>query len=578
MSQAATKKNSRLPALVVWFGVVSLLTDVGTEMIYPLLPLFLADVLHAPRTFIGAVEGAAEATASLLKLVSGRISDGLARRKPLIVLGYGVSSLVRPIVGFAAHPWHVLATRVADRFGKGIRSGPRDALLADATDPAARGRAYGFHQAMDNAGALVGPLVATALLAVGWRMRSVFWFAAIPGALAMVALLFGVREPARKGGSDGGDASAGKPRSAAPFSPTMRRYLVCVALFGLGNSSDAFLLLRGQQCGVAVKWIPMLWMAHNGTKAALSTWGGALSDRLGRRRVIIAGWSLYAVTYLLFGLASRAWQIWALFVVYGVYYSLVEGSEKALVADLVPAGARGRAFGWFNAVIGVAALPASLAFGALADHFGARVAFTVSASLAALASLWLALVVRIAAPRNEDVVVVAPGVAHHRPAARRHAAPVRRDELHARRALRRDRDLLARAEPIDLAARRRRVIVPPDVRERHRLGGARVAQLDGAVAAGKLDLVVLRLDAMPLPPRDRQHAAGEQRRGGDRPCDRAARHGAAGTGAAAVGAACGSEMSICGSSSMRGITTTSMRRLSARLSGVSFSASASNSE
>ncbi|HEY2745318.1 MAG TPA: MFS transporter [Polyangia bacterium] len=390
-------KRPKLPALVVWFGVVSLLTDVGTEMIYPLLPLFLADVLHAPRTFIGAVEGAAEATASLLKLVSGRISDRLARRKPLVVLGYGISSLVRPIVGFATHPWHVLATRVADRFGKGLRSSPRDALLADATEPSQRGRAYGFHQAMDNAGALVGPLVATALLAVGVRMRSVFWFAAIPGALAMVTLVFGVKESQR---SDGSDEPARNGRSDARFSPTLRRYLVCVGLFGLGNSSDAFLLLRGQQCGVPVAWIPMLWMAHNGTKAALSTWGGALSDRLGRRRVIIAGWSLYAVTYLLFGLASRAWQIWALFVVYGVYYALVEGSEKALVADLVPAGARGRAFGWFNAVIGVAALPASMAFGALADRFGALVAFTVSASLAAAASASLVLLVRTpASPR-----------------------------------------------------------------------------------------------------------------------------------------------------------------------------------
>jgi MFS family permease len=172
------------------------------------------------------------------------------------------------------------------------------------------------------------------------------------------------------------------------------RYLVCVALFGLGNSSDAFLLLRGQQCGVPVKWIPLLWMAHNGTKAALSTWGGSLSDRIGRRHVIIAGWSLYALTYVAFGFASHAWHIWALFVVYGLYYSLVEGSEKALVADLVPAGARGRAFGWFNGVIGVAALPASLAFGAISDRWGARDAFMVSAVLAAAASSWLALLVR----------------------------------------------------------------------------------------------------------------------------------------------------------------------------------------
>ena len=388
----ATKK-SRLPPIIIWFGVVSFLTDVGTEMIYPLLPLFLSNVLHAPRSFIGAVEGAAEATASLLKLVSGRVSDGLRRKKPLVVLGYGVSSLVRPIVGFATQPWHVLATRVADRFGKGVRSSPRDALLADAADPAERGRAFGFHNAMDNAGAIFGPLIATVLLGIGWRMRSIFFFAAIPGALAMSALVFGVREQARTDGSDEARAARRQP-SDAPFSATFARYLVCVALFGLGNSSDAFLLLRGQQCGVDVRWVPLLWMAHNGTKAALSTWGGALSDRIGRRRVIIGGWSLYALTYLAFGFASRAWQIWALFVVYGLYYSLVEGSEKALVADLVPAGARGRAYGWFNAVIGIAALPASLAFGAIADRWGAKLAFTVSASLAAAASLWLALLVR----------------------------------------------------------------------------------------------------------------------------------------------------------------------------------------
>ena len=175
---------------------------------------------------------------------------------------------------------------------------------------------------------------------------------------------------------------------------------MAVGLFGLGNSSDAFLLLRAQQCGVAVPYIPLLWMAHNATKAALSTWGGELSDCIGRRPVIVAGWMLYALTYLAFGFATQVWQIWALFIVYGIYYSLVEGAEKALVAELAPAGARGRAFGWFNAVVGLAALPASLAFGAVADHFGARVAFTASALLAALASLWLALAVRSSAQES----------------------------------------------------------------------------------------------------------------------------------------------------------------------------------
>ncbi|HEX4457527.1 MAG TPA: MFS transporter [Polyangia bacterium] len=390
-----TTKKNKLPSIVLWFGVVSLLTDVGTEMIYPLLPMFLADVLHAPRTFIGAVEGAAEATASLVKLVSGRWSDRLRRRKPLTVAGYGLSSLVRPLVGLALRPWHVLATRVVDRVGKGLRGSPRDALLADATRPEERGRAYGFHQAMDNAGALIGPLLATALIAFGLGLRHVFLLAAVPGALAMTTLLFGVREePTAQPVARKSTESTTKPPAAPKLGSTLHRYFVAVALFGLGNSSDAFLLLRAQQVGVAVALVPLLWMAHNGTKAALSTWGGALSDRIGRRRVIVAGWLLYAATYLAFGFASRPWQIWALFVFYGLYYSLVEGAEKALVAELTPEGARGRAFGWFNAVVGLAALPASLAFGALVDHAGARAAFTASAALAALASLWLALAVR----------------------------------------------------------------------------------------------------------------------------------------------------------------------------------------
>ena len=384
-------KKSSLPRVVVWLGVVSLLTDVGTEMIYPLLPMFLSDVLHAPKSFIGAVEGAAEATASLLKLISGRIVDRMQRRKPLTVLGYGLSSLVRPIVGLATHPWHVLATRVADRIGKGLRSSPRDALLADAAPIEMRGRAYGFHQAMDNAGAIVGPVAATLLLYVGVKLRSVLLLSAIPGAMAMCALVFGVREsepaePKKARGSGGPIDPAAKSALA--------RYLVAVVLFGLGNSSDAFLLLRAEQCGVAVKLVPLLWMAHNAIKAALSTWAGALSDRVGRRAVIISGWALYGVVYLAFGFASQAWQIWALFVAYGLYYALTEGAGRALVADLAPADARGRAFGWYNAAVGLVALPASLGFGALADRFGARVAFTASASLAAAASLWLALLVR----------------------------------------------------------------------------------------------------------------------------------------------------------------------------------------
>jgi len=395
-SGSEPQPKARLPRVVLWLGLVSLLTDVGTEAVYPLLPLFLSDVLHAPRFFIGAVEGVAEAIASLLKLVSGRITDRARRRKPLTVLGYGISSLVRPLVGFAMHPWQVLATRAADRVGKGLRSSPRDALLADAAHASERGRVYGFHQAMDNAGAVVGPLAATLLLAGGVALRNVFLLSAIPGALAMGALAFGVREePVVPKGT--------ALPATEPIDPTTRKklmqYLVAIGVFGLGNSSDAFLLLRAVQCGVLVKHIPLLWMAHNVTKAALSTWAGSLSDRYGRRRIIVAGWMLYGLVYLAFGVASAAWQMWALFVAYGIYYALAEGAGKALVADLVPAHARGRAFGWYNATDGLVALPASLSFGAMADRFGPRAPFFVSALLAATGTVGLAMVLRSRPPK-----------------------------------------------------------------------------------------------------------------------------------------------------------------------------------
>jgi MFS family permease len=390
MDDAATPRRRRLPAAVIWLGLVSLLNDVGTEMVYPLLPLFLTEVLHARRLFVGSVEGLAEATASLLKLVSGRITDQMSRRKPLTVIGYAISALGRPVLSIASRPLHVLLLRVGDRVGKGVRTSPRDALLADAAPVEERGRAYGFHQAMDNAGAIAGPVIATLLLAAGVGLRRLFLLTLIPGVLTVAALIFGVREQAR---------AAQAPKAAwAPVDPATRRsigtYLIAVALFGLGNSSDAFLLLRAEQCGLGLRWVPLLWMAHNATKALLSTWGGALSDQRDRRHIILVGWAVYALTYLGFGLASRPWHAWALFVVYGLYYALTDGATKALVADLAPAAARGRAFGWYHATVGLVALPASLGFGALADRHGALLPFCLSAALAASAALWLGLAVR----------------------------------------------------------------------------------------------------------------------------------------------------------------------------------------
>jgi MFS family permease len=370
--------------------VVSLATDASSDMIYPLLPMFLAQ-LGASASTLGAIEGAAEGVAALLKMVSGRMADRARRRKPLTVFGYAISSTVRPLAALASAPWHILAVRLADRVGKGIRSSPRDALVADVTPPEQRGRAYGFHRAMDNTGAVIGPLIATALLAWGHlSLRRVFLVAAIPGVLAMLSLLFGVVEPEPK-------TAAAKDSGAEPppgkLDGTLRRYLFVLAIFSLGNASDAFLLLRSKQLGVAAAWIPTLWMLHNAVKALLSTPLGALSDRIGRRRLILVGWMVYAATYLGFGLASDAWHAWALMAVYGLYYGLNEGTEKALVADLAGAARRGRAFGVYYAVLGLAALPASFGFGVLADRYRARVPFSVAAGLAAAAAVLLAVLV-----------------------------------------------------------------------------------------------------------------------------------------------------------------------------------------
>jgi MFS family permease len=379
-------ESPRLPRTVLWLGVVSLATDAASEMIYPLMPLFLTTVLGAGASFVGLVEGAAEATASLLKLWSGKLADRAQQRKPLTVLGYGISSALRPLAAFATAPWMILAVRVGDRVGKGIRSSPRDAILADITPIAQRGRAFGFHRAMDNAGAVIGPILATLLLLGHFRLRTIFFMAAIPGALAMLALLAGVREPERE------------PRVAAvegdtppvPIHRGFKPYLVAVGLFAVGNSTDAFLLLRAHTLGVEAQQLPLLWMMHSLVRASLSTLAGSLSDRLGRRKLIIAGWSLYATCYLAFGVADREWHAWALFALYGLYYALVEGSEKALVADLVGAGARGLAFGRYHAVVGLAALPASFGFGLAVERLGSRATFTTAAGLAMAAALVLA--------------------------------------------------------------------------------------------------------------------------------------------------------------------------------------------
>lgn len=380
----------RLARTVVALGVVSLATDASSEMIYPLLPLFLGSVLGAGPAALGVIEGLAEATAALLKLVSGRWSDTSARRKPLVLAGYGLSTLARPLVALAGSAGQVLAVRLADRIGKGVRSAPRDALIADATAPEHRGRAFGFHRSMDHAGAVLGPLVAWALLAAEVPLREVFAWAAVPGVVAVLVLWLGVREAPRESAVHVSPATPAAVAHDSPLPGAFWRYLAVLFVFTLGNSSDAFLLLRASDLGVPAAQVPLLWAAHHAVKAALGTWGGGLADRIGRRAAVAMGWGVYAVTYAGFAVAQHTWHAWALFVGYGLFFALVEGAEKAFVAELVPVARRGAAYGWFHLVVGLGALPGSVLFGLVWQHWGPARAFGVGAGLACAAMLGLA--------------------------------------------------------------------------------------------------------------------------------------------------------------------------------------------
>jgi MFS family permease len=384
----------RLPSTVRRLGLVSLLTDASSEMIYPLLPSFLTGVLGAGPAFVGLVEGLAESVASLAKVVSGAVSDRMRRRKPLIVGGYSLSSCARPLVAVAAAPWHVLAVRVVDRIGKGVRGAPRDALLAQVTPREELGRAFGFQRAMDHAGAVVGPLLASALLLLHLDLRTVFALAALPALACVIVLVFGVREAPRESADERPRTADGDPAGAAAASPGLGRLLAVIGLFTLGNSSDAFLLLRAQEAGVALTLIPLLWTAHHVVKSAASTAGGALSDRVGRRAAIAAGWVLYAIAYAGLGLATSPWVVWVLFAVYGLHHALTEGPERALVAETAAGGSRGRAFGLYHAITGALLLPASLVTGALWQRVSPAAALLTGAGLALLAAIALVTFVR----------------------------------------------------------------------------------------------------------------------------------------------------------------------------------------
>ena len=379
-----------LPRPIRLLGWVSLLTDAATEAVYPLLPVFITQVLGGPPVALGLVEGAADATSSILKIVAGRWSDRAGIRKPIVLLGYGLSSLIRPFVAIATSWPQVFAIRVTDRVGKGLRSAPRDAMLATLAPPGQRGRVFGYHWAMDHAGAAVGPLLATVFLYFAPdNYRLLFGLTIIPGLLAVATLL---RVP---------ETAPAVPRvPKVPTVPTvpkgrlpvpLRRYFWILAVFTLGNSSDAFLLLQLSNAGVPLIGLTALWSAQHAIKAAITMRAGMLSDRVGRRTLIIAGWMVYAIVYAGFAFSSSITALIAWFMVYSVYTAAVEGTEKALVADLTPEELRATAFGWHAAVQGLGALAAGITFGLLWQYFGAPVAFMTGATLALIASGLLAL-------------------------------------------------------------------------------------------------------------------------------------------------------------------------------------------
>jgi MFS family permease len=378
----------------VWLlGWVSFFTDMASEMVYPLLPLFLTQVLGAGAMSLGVSEGAAEAANSALKILSGWLADRWRSQKTLVLIGYGIASSVRPLIGLATAWPQVLAIRFSDRLGKGIRGAPRDAMLADFAPADARGRVFGFHRAMDHAGAVTGPLLATAFLYFyPGNYRTLFFLTIIPG---VIVILFILQVPER--GDKGATARpdrGGSPTATAPdrvwrLGSRFYAAMAVILLFSLGNASDAFLLLRLSDLGVKAVWIPLLWSALHVVKVISSLAGGALSDRFGRRGLIALGWLWYSLVYAGFGYFDTRAAVIAIFLSYGLYFGLTEGNEKAWVADMAPAHARGTAFGIYNAALGVGTLAASLIFGALWTRVSPHAAFLTGAGLAVFASALL---------------------------------------------------------------------------------------------------------------------------------------------------------------------------------------------
>jgi MFS family permease len=400
-SRSERRKLFGLNPNVFFLGIVSLLTDISSEMIFTLVPLFLFNVLRASTPIIGLIGGLSESADAIFRIFSGWLSDRVGRRKPLAVAGYTISTLAKPFMYLASSWGSVLAIRFGDRLGKGIRTSPRDALVADSVSAKERGKGFGLHRAMDTFGAVLGLAIAALIiyLAQGGglelNLKSYQWLVlvgVVPAVLAVVVLLLFVRE--RKKPTPGGTSPRVSFKKAWSFDSRFKLFLVVMAVFTLGNSSDFFVILRAQNLGSSVICVVLMLVVFNVAYAVTALPAGVLSDRLGRRRVIILGWFIYALVYLGFALASELWQVWLLFAGYGLYYGVVEGVARAFVADLVPEEKRGTAYGLYHGVVGVALLPASLIAGWLWQAYSPAAPFYFGAGLAFMAMLGIMALVR----------------------------------------------------------------------------------------------------------------------------------------------------------------------------------------
>jgi len=384
---------------VFFLGIVSMLTDVSTELIFTLVPLFLANVLKAPFTAIGLVGGLSESADPIFRLFSGWLSDKIGKRKPLTVLGYGISTLAKPFMYLASNWGMVLVIRFSERIGKGMRTSPRDALIADSVSAEERGRSFGFHRALDTSGSVLGLTIAAIIIyllqggELQLSLKTYQWLVVagvVPAVLSVLVLVTLVHEKERSPSpidSSGSRLSLNKPTTG--FSPRFKLFLAILAVFTLGNSSDFFVILRAQNLGAPLIHIVLMLVLFNITYAVTSLPAGILSDRLGRRWVIAMGWSIYALVYLGFAAASSLWQVWVLFAGYGIYYGMEKGVARAFVADLVPVERRGTAYGLYHGIVSLTLLPASLLAGWLWQTIGPPAPFYLGAGLAFLAMLGL---------------------------------------------------------------------------------------------------------------------------------------------------------------------------------------------